>query len=123
MFIAGNRVNKGEKNKLQKIQLKEIVLSSKWRGAGIVGVLMMILGISLYLPGHMEDFISVSNSVDGRELPIYCVQTEKPEIALTFDAAWGDCNLRNRAIENQCKKCNYSTIISWRYIDISLHSA
>ncbi len=34
--------------------------------------------------------ITVSNSVNGRELPIYCVETDEPKIALTFDAAWGN---------------------------------
>ncbi len=33
---------------------------------------------------------TVSNSVGGRELPIYCVETDKPQISLTFDAAWGN---------------------------------
>ncbi len=34
--------------------------------------------------------VSVSNSVNGRELPIYCVETNEPRIALSFDAAWGN---------------------------------
>lgn len=34
--------------------------------------------------------VSVSNSVDGRELPIYCVETQEKKIALSFDAAWGN---------------------------------
>ena len=34
--------------------------------------------------------ITVSNSVNGRELPIYCVETKDKEIALSFDAAWGN---------------------------------
>lgn len=34
--------------------------------------------------------VSVSNSVNGKELPIYCVETSEPKIALTFDAAWGN---------------------------------
>ena len=34
--------------------------------------------------------IRVSNSVNGRGLPIYCVETKEPKIALTFDAAWGN---------------------------------
>ena len=38
--------------------------------------------------------ITVSNTVNGRELPIYCVETQEPKIALTFDAAWGDGKLR-----------------------------
>lgn len=34
--------------------------------------------------------ITVSSSVDGRELPIYCVDTPEKKIALSFDAAWGN---------------------------------
>lgn len=34
--------------------------------------------------------VTVSNSVDGRELPIYCVDTSEKKIALSFDAAWGN---------------------------------
>lgn len=32
--------------------------------------------------------------VKGRNLPIYCVQTEKPQVALSFDAAWGNEDTR-----------------------------
>ena len=28
--------------------------------------------------------------MDGRELPIYCVETPKKQVALSFDAAWGN---------------------------------
>ncbi len=34
--------------------------------------------------------ISVSNNVNGRELPIYCVDTQERKVALSFDAAWGN---------------------------------
>lgn len=34
--------------------------------------------------------VTASNTVNGRELPIYCVETDKPQIAFTFDAAWGN---------------------------------
>ncbi len=34
--------------------------------------------------------VTASNSVNGKELPIYCVETDEPKIALTFDAAWGN---------------------------------
>ena len=27
---------------------------------------------------------------DQRELPVYCVQTDSPQIALSFDASWGN---------------------------------
>ncbi|MBO5208898.1 MAG: polysaccharide deacetylase family protein [Lachnospiraceae bacterium] len=36
------------------------------------------------------DKSTMNNSVDGRELPIYCVDTEEKKIALSFDAAWGN---------------------------------
>lgn len=52
--------------------------------AGVLAVIAM--GIIL-LPG----IVTISSSaVDGRELPIYCVEVKEPEIALTFDAAWGN---------------------------------
>ena len=38
---------------------------------------------------YEPEVVTVSTSVDGRELPIYCVDTEKPQIALSFDAACG----------------------------------
>ena len=38
----------------------------------------------------LKDEITVSNTVNGRELPIYCVETDEKKIALTFDAAWGN---------------------------------
>ena len=49
---------------------------------------VIIFAIALYFTLHRE--ISVSNTVNGRELPIYCVETDKPQIAITFDAAWGN---------------------------------
>ena len=52
----------------------------------LVCVCVLLAGACIYLPG----VVSVSSSVNGRDLPIYCVQTGKPQLALTFDAAWGD---------------------------------
>ena len=34
--------------------------------------------------------VNVSNTVNGRELPIYSVETEEKKVALSFDAAWGN---------------------------------
>ena len=34
--------------------------------------------------------VTVSSAVNGRELPVYCVQTNEKKAALTFDAAWGN---------------------------------
>ncbi|MCU6733017.1 polysaccharide deacetylase family protein [Diplocloster agilis] len=49
-------------------------------------LLLLIVCSVLYLP----TVTSVSSSVDGRELPIYCVKTPKKQAALSFDAAWGN---------------------------------
>ncbi|MBE5958873.1 MAG: polysaccharide deacetylase family protein [Lachnospiraceae bacterium] len=38
----------------------------------------------------LADYYSNSVSVFTKEVPIYCVKTDKPQIALSFDAAWGN---------------------------------
>ena len=55
-------------------------------GIFLFGVFIIIKGVSTLWP----DAIGVSNTVGNRELPIYCVQTEQPQISLSFDAAWGN---------------------------------
>lgn len=55
-------------------------------GLGIVAVMAVVNVVRVTAP----EFITVSNSVNGRELPIYCVDTEEKKIALSFDAAWGN---------------------------------
>lgn len=55
----------------------------------IVTVLMfaiLLFGSFKYVSG----FVSVSSNVNGRELPIYCVETNEKKVALSFDAAWGN---------------------------------
>lgn len=36
------------------------------------------------------DMATADHDVNGRKLPIYCVDTQEKKIALTFDAAWGN---------------------------------
>lgn len=48
-----------------------------------------ILAITLLVQAK-TNLISVSNNVNGRELPIYCVETDEPKVAISFDAAWGN---------------------------------
>ncbi len=50
------------------------------------GMLFLALAIGKYA----SENVTVSNSVDGRELPVYCVETDEKKIALSFDAAWGN---------------------------------
>ena len=54
--------------------------------AFLLAALALIQGIVKVLP----DSITVNSSVGGRELPIYCVETDKKQVALSFDAAWGN---------------------------------
>lgn len=65
---------------------QEVILHVVMSAAFLLATVALIQGIAKVLP----DSISVSNTVNGRELPIYCVETDKPQIALSFDAAWGN---------------------------------
>jgi len=72
--------------------LQEIHISKKATTLA-VAVLMLagLLGVRYREKGTI---LPTSSSVGDRELPIYCVQTEEPKIALTFDAAWGNDDTR-----------------------------
>ena len=58
--------------------------------AFLLTTVALLQGIVKVLP----ESITVSSSVNGRELPIYCVETDKKQIALSFDAACGGGQLR-----------------------------
>lgn len=52
----------------------------------LLAVVALVKGVEKHLP----EAVVVNSSVNGRNLPIYCVQTQDKKIALTFDAAWGN---------------------------------
>lgn len=54
-----------------------------------VAVLMLagLVGVHYRASGSL---LPTSAAAVKRDLPIYCVQTQEPKIALTFDAAWGN---------------------------------
>ncbi len=61
--------------------------------------------LSLSLKAYPETAETLSASIVGKkELPIYCVEKEKPQISLSFDAAWG--NQDTRKILEVLKKNN-----------------
>lgn len=70
----------------RELFLKEVVVQTAKSAAFLLAAVALIQGIVRFLP----DSITVSSSVGGRELPIYCVETDKKQVALSFDAAWGD---------------------------------
>lgn len=51
----------------------------------LFSLILLFLG-AYFLPR----IVTVSNTVNGRELPIYSVDTPDKKVALTFDAAWGN---------------------------------
>lgn len=38
----------------------------------------------------VSEVVTVTNTVNGKELPIYSVETDEKKVALSFDAAWGN---------------------------------
>lgn len=68
--------------------LKERNLSKK-----VVTMAVAVLMLAGLVGVHYKEsgtLIPTSGSASKKELPIYCVQTDEPKIALTFDAAWGN---------------------------------
>ena len=55
-----------------------------WKSISIFAI--AILGFTL----GISKAVTVSNTVNGRELPIYSVETSDKKVALSFDAAWGN---------------------------------
>ena len=51
-------------------------------GLCVALVLVVCMGVS--------KVVTVSNTVNGKEIPIYSVETEEKKVALSFDAAWGN---------------------------------
>ena len=66
--------------------LKNVAVQTAKSAAFLLVSVALIQGIARFLP----ESITVSSSVGGRELPIYCVETDKKQVALSFDAAWGN---------------------------------
>jgi polysaccharide deacetylase family sporulation protein PdaB len=72
-------------------QLKEKI-PDKRKGSILIVCILLLLTIAIC---NIPAILSVSSSVGGRELPIYCVQTNEKKIALSFDAAWGNEDTQN----------------------------
>jgi peptidoglycan/xylan/chitin deacetylase (PgdA/CDA1 family) len=91
VFSDKRRKEKEKSKKTKKERKKEdfyehVVLQAVKSAAFLLATVALIQGAARVLP----ESITVSNTVGTRELPIYCVQTDKPQVALSFDAAWGN---------------------------------
>lgn len=69
-------------------------------------ILLAVVGITYsYEKNLFQDGLeNLTVSTATKELPIYCVQTDKPQVALSFDAAWG--NEDTKQILDTLKKYN-----------------
>lgn len=55
------------------------------------GIYLLVIACVLFASvKYVGSIARVSSNVNGRELPIYCVQTNEKKVALSFDAAWGN---------------------------------
>lgn len=62
--------------------MKKLKRKLKALSLATILILGLIVGVS--------KTATVSNTVGGKELPIYSVETDEKKVALSFDAAWGN---------------------------------
>lgn len=68
--------------------LKERNLSKKAVTMAVAALMLAgLMGVHYRALGSL---LPTSGAAVKRDLPIYCVETQEPKIALTFDAAWGN---------------------------------
>lgn len=84
----------------KKIKVEEFVLKI---AVFAVGAIALATGGKAFF----DNSTIVNNSVEGRELPIYCVETSEKKVAISFDAAWG--NEDTSEILSILEKCNVKT--------------
>ncbi|MCI8293310.1 MAG: polysaccharide deacetylase family protein [Hespellia sp.] len=53
-------------------------------------IVLVVLLVTLSSVKYLSEYAKVSSNVNGRELPIYSVETDEKKVALSFDAAWGN---------------------------------
>ena len=82
---AAERTQTREAHK-RELFFKNVAVQTAKSAAFLLAAVALIQGIARFLP----DSITVSSAVGGRELPIYCVETDKKQVALSVSAAWGN---------------------------------
>ena len=64
---------------------KRIHITKKRAVCGVLGLLLLAAAY-MGVPERRRRFLPLQRE---RRLPIYCVQTDKPQVSVSFDAAWG----------------------------------
>lgn len=84
-------MNQSRKNNSSYNTEKEIKNIGNFVRCGLL-VLSVILVSTLAIAYGQNQLLTQTTStrISGKRLPIYCVEQEKPKIALSFDAAWGN---------------------------------
>ncbi len=80
----------------------------------VVSVVFACLVVAVFTTiGVLEE--AAQTVATARKLPIYCVETEKKEIALTFDAAWGnsDTDILIDLLQKNGAKATFFTTGEW----------
>lgn len=67
------------------MRIKQFILNNKY--FTICVILIILIGGFIILQNI--SVVSVFNSASKRKLPIYCVETDKKQLSISFDAAWG----------------------------------
>ncbi|MBR3644891.1 MAG: polysaccharide deacetylase family protein [Lachnospiraceae bacterium] len=68
-------------------------LKNKLKNRAFIALMLVFALSTAYINEsdfHTYDVKSIIASVGTKELPIYCVSTNKPQVAISFDAAWGN---------------------------------
>ena len=80
---------KGGREKTKEQRIRQALKAKIGRKCFLYGgALVLLLACALLLePGARMVFQTATGG--EKKLPIYCVQTEEPKIAISFDAAWG----------------------------------
>ncbi len=80
------KINQNQKeNKNLKLNRQELHQFVKSTLLALCGVFLVVAGF-YYLP----DTVATISFSSDKKLPIYCVDTDEPKVALSFDAAWGN---------------------------------
>lgn len=77
---------------------------------------LVIIGVTVSgLAGYLAKHSTVSSNVNGRELPVCSVETDEPEVALTFDVAWnaGDMDEILDVLEKEEAKAAFFVTGEW----------
>lgn len=92
---------------------RESIAWYRLRGLGLLCLCSLVFFIGAYVTNQRS--VTVTSTVNGRELPVYCVQTEEKKVALTFDAAWGNEDTGNilKILESHGVKATFFMTGGW----------